>query len=159
MTPETSDGRPLTREGLDAATPQHPVYISHRGGHTAYVNALGYKRANVSEDTPDPPGGRFDRDPKTGKLNGRISERASEIFDKAIGANYSRADYREGVKLICKMMSRAGITSAQDPSNKRIVDSRAMLETETWITSRAFAHNAWRPLDIRSVIQASEAKN
>ena len=111
---KTSDGRPLTREDLDAAAPQHPVYISHRGGHTAYVNALGYKRANVSEDTPDPPGGRFDRDPKTGKLNGRISERASEIFDKAIGANYSRADYREGVKLICKMMSRAGITSAHD---------------------------------------------
>ena len=111
---KTSDGRPLTREDLDAAAPQHPVYISHRGGHTAYVNALGYKRAKVSEDTPDPPGGRFDRDPKTGKLNGRVSERASEIFDKIIGASYSRADYREGVKLICKMMSRAGITSAHD---------------------------------------------
>ena len=111
---KTSDGRPLTREDLDAAAPQHPVYVSHRGGHTAYVNALGYKRANVSEDTPDPAGGRFDRDPKTGKLNGRISERASEIFDKAIGANYSGADYREGVKLICKMMSRVGITSAHD---------------------------------------------
>ena len=65
---KTSDGRPLSREDLDAAAPQHPVYISHRGGHTAYVNALGYKRANVSEDTPDPAGGRFDRDPKTGKL-------------------------------------------------------------------------------------------
>src|SRR5256885_5898546 len=111
---KTSDGRPLTLQDLDAAAPQHPVYISHRGGHTAYVNALGYKRAKVSEDTPDPPGGRFDRDPKTGKLNGRVSERASEIFDKIIGASYSRADYREGVKLICKMMSRAGITSAHD---------------------------------------------
>jgi predicted amidohydrolase YtcJ len=39
---KTSDGRPLTREDLDAAAPQHPVYISHRGGHTAYVNALAY---------------------------------------------------------------------------------------------------------------------
>jgi predicted amidohydrolase YtcJ len=111
---KTSDGRPLTREDLDAAAPQHPVYISHRGGHTAYINALAYNRAGVSESTPDPPGGRFDRDPKTGKLNGRISERATEIFDKTIGAIYSRDDYREGVKLICKMMSRAGITSAHD---------------------------------------------
>jgi predicted amidohydrolase YtcJ len=111
---KTTDGRALTGKDLDAAAPQHPVYISHRGGHTAYVNALAYKRAGVSEDIPDPPGGRFDRDPKTGKLNGRISERATEVFDKAIPASYSRDDYREAVKLISKMMSRAGITSAHD---------------------------------------------
>jgi len=111
---KTTDGRALTGKDLDEAAPQHPVYVSHRGGHTAYVNALGYKRAGVSEDTPDPTGGRFDRDPKTGKLNGRISERANEVFDKAIPSSYSRDDYREAVKLISKMMSRAGITSAHD---------------------------------------------
>ena len=111
---KTSDGRPLTLKDLDAAVPQHPAYISHRGGHTAYVNALAYSRAGISESTPDPPGGRFDRDPKTGKLNGRISERATEVFDKAIPTTYSRDDYREAVKLISKMMSRTGITSAHD---------------------------------------------
>jgi predicted amidohydrolase YtcJ len=111
---KTSDGRPLTLKDLDAAAPQHPVRISHRGGHTAYVNALGYSRAGVSEDTPDPPGGRFDRDPATGKLNGRISERATDVLDRAIPATYSRDDYREAVKLISKMMSRAGVTSAHD---------------------------------------------
>jgi predicted amidohydrolase YtcJ len=111
---KTSDGRPLTFKDLDAAAPQHPVRISHRGGHTAYVNALGYSRAGVSEDTPDPPGGRFDRDPATGKLNGRISERATDVLDRAIPATYSRDDYREAVKLISKMMSRAGVTSAHD---------------------------------------------
>ena len=111
---KTSDGRPLSRQDLDAAAPQHPVYISHRGGHTAYVNALAYSRAGVTESSSDPHGGRFDRDPKTGKLNGRISERAGEVFDKAIGATYSRPEYRDAVKLICKMMSRAGITSAHD---------------------------------------------
>jgi predicted amidohydrolase YtcJ len=111
---KTRDDRPLTREDLDAAAREHSVYISHRGGHTAYVNTLAYGRAGVTESTPDPPGGRFDRDPKTRKLNGRISERATEIFDKAIAANYSRDDYRQAVKLICKMMSRAGVTSAHD---------------------------------------------
>jgi predicted amidohydrolase YtcJ len=111
---KTRDGRPLTREDLNAAAPQHPVYISHRGGHTAYVNALAYSRAGIMESTSDPTGGRFDRDPKSGKLNGRISERATEVFDKAIPSNYTRVDYREGVKLICRMMSRAGITSAHD---------------------------------------------
>jgi len=111
---KTRDGRPLTREDLDSAAPEHPVYISHRGGHTAYVNRLAYQRAGVTDETPDPPGGRFDRDPKTGNLNGRISERASEIFDKVIPQTNTRADYREAAKLISKMMSRTGITSAHD---------------------------------------------
>src|SRR4030095_9585183 len=90
---KTSDGPPPTLKDLKAATPEHPVCISHRGGHTAYVNALAYSRAGVNEDTPDPPGGRFDRDQKTGKLNGRISERATEVFDKAIRTTSSPNDY------------------------------------------------------------------
>ena len=31
--------RPLTRADLDAAVPDHPVIVTHRGGHTAYVNS------------------------------------------------------------------------------------------------------------------------
>ncbi len=111
---KTSDGRPLTLADLDAASLDHPVYISHRGGHTAYTNSLGYTAAGVTEQTADPSGGRFDRDPVTNKLNGRVSERATEVFDKAIPADYSREDYRAGVKLIAQMMSRTGITSAHD---------------------------------------------
>ncbi len=111
---KTSDGRALTRQDLDAAAPEHPVLISHRGGHTAYVNARAYERAGVREEIADPPGGRFDRDPATQKLNGRISERATEVFEKAMPDETSRADRRAGVKLITEMMSRAGITSAHD---------------------------------------------
>ena len=108
---KTSEGRPLTREDLDAAAPSHPVRIEHRGGHTAYVNSLAFKMAGVSETTPDPAGGRFDRDPSTGRLNGRISENARQVFEKLIPSTYSRDDYREAVKLISRLMSRAGITS------------------------------------------------
>ena len=111
---KTSDGRPLTRSDLDAAAADHPVYISHRGGHTAYVNSRALELANVTNSTPDPPGGRFDRDPDTGAPIGRISERATEIFDALIPSAESRDDFREGVKLISQMMSRAGITSAHD---------------------------------------------
>jgi predicted amidohydrolase YtcJ len=111
---KTSDGRPLTREDLDAAAPDHPVRIEHRGGHTSYVNSSALRTAGVAEATPDPPGGRFDRAPSTRQLNGRISERANLVFEKLIPATYSRDDYSEGVKLISGMMSRAGITSVHD---------------------------------------------
>ena len=29
----------------------------------AYANSLAFQRAGISEQTPDPQGGRFDRDP------------------------------------------------------------------------------------------------
>ena len=111
---KTSDGRPLNLRDLDDAAPQHPVYIAHRGGHTAYVNSLAYERAKITNETADPQGGRFDRDPASGAHNGRISERASDVFDKLIPEANTRDDYRAGVKLISQMMSRTGITSAHD---------------------------------------------
>ena len=111
---KTIDGRPLNRADLDAAAPDHPVYVAHRGGHTAYVNSRAFERANVTRETPDPTGGRFDRDPSSGAHNGRISERATEAFEKLIPEPNTREDYRAGVKLISSMMSRAGITSAHD---------------------------------------------
>lgn len=111
---KTSEGRPLTQEDLDAATNDHPVLISHRGGHTSYTNSLGLRTAGVTGETPDPAGGRFDRDPSTGHHTGRISERASEVFDKIIPDDYNCEDYRAGVKLISQMLSRAGITSVHD---------------------------------------------
>src|SRR5712692_3971595 len=36
---KTVEGRPLTRDELDAALPGHPVFVQHRGGHTAWVNS------------------------------------------------------------------------------------------------------------------------
>jgi hypothetical protein len=110
---KTSDGRPLNLRDLDTAAPDHPVRIAHRGGHTAYVNSAAFKLAGVTETTPDPPGGRFNRDP-AGKLNGKISENATEPFDKLIPDNYTRDDYREGIKLISRMMTRTGVTSVHD---------------------------------------------
>ena len=111
---KTSDGRPLRREDLDAAAPQHPVSIEHRGGHTAYMNSLAFQTVGIDEKTPDPPGGKFDRDPATGKLAGRVAENAREAFDRVIPMTFSRDDYREGVRLIGKMMSQTGVTSVTD---------------------------------------------
>ena len=83
---KVEEGRPLTRQDLDAAAPGHPVYIAHRGGHTGYANSLAFERAGVSEQTPDPQGGRFDRDPDTGRLTGKVREKASDAIEAVIPA-------------------------------------------------------------------------
>ncbi|MEW5974969.1 MAG: amidohydrolase [Acidobacteriota bacterium] len=107
------EGRLLNRSDLDQAAPAHPVFISHRGGHTAFVNSLALRQAGVSETSPDPPGGHFGRE-AGGRLNGNIREKAVELFTRLLPANDSRSDFQEGVRLISERMARAGITSVHD---------------------------------------------
>lgn len=111
---KTEEGRALTIADLDAAVPDHPVHIQHRGGHTAYANSLAFRKAGIDEKTPDPPGGQISHDPAAGKLSGRVAEEANEFFTRVIPMNFSRDDCREGVKLISKMLAKTGITSATE---------------------------------------------
>ena len=111
---KTVEGRRITRTDLDAAVSTHPVLIEHRGGHTAYLNSEGFRKAGATDGTPDPQGGHFDRDPDTGKLTGRVAERAKELVEKSIPSSFTSVQRREGIKLISRLMAKSGITSAHD---------------------------------------------
>jgi len=110
---KTVEGRFLTVTDLDAAAPDHPVYVVHRGGHTAYVNSMALRLAGITDQTPDPAGGRYERGPG-GKLTGRIAETGQDAFNQVIPQSYSRDDRQAGVRLISQMLARAGITSVTD---------------------------------------------
>jgi hypothetical protein len=109
--------RPLTRQDLDQAVPDHPVLVGHRGGHTAFVNSRALKLAGVDDATPDPKGGRFDHDP-SGHLNGHVSDNAMAIFTKLTAYHPTRDDYRKGVVLVAKMMTSKGVTSVCDADSQ-----------------------------------------
>src|SRR3989441_496565 len=121
---KTEDGRALNISDLDSAVPDHPAHIEHRGGHTVYANSLAFRKAGIDEKTADPPGGKIDRDPATGKLSGRVAESGQDFFEKVTPHNFTRDDHREGVKLISKMLARTGITSATEAQGTPI-DLRA----------------------------------
>ena len=105
--------RPLNRGDLDAAAPDHPVLVQHRGGHTAFVNSKAFELARVDDHTPDPPGGRFEHD-AAGHLTGFVGDSAMQLFLKLIPETNTREDYRKGAALISKMFTSKGITSACD---------------------------------------------
>jgi len=104
--------RPLSRADLDAAVPDRPVVVRHRGGHTIFVNSQALKAAGIDESTPNPPGGQYDR--AEGRLTGRVADLATDPIDKLTTYKPTRDDYREGAALISRMFNKRGVTSACD---------------------------------------------
>ena len=108
-----NEGRPVMRRDLDAAVPNQPAIIIHRGGHTAVVNSYGLKKAGVSIDTPDPEGGHFGR--KDGELTGFVAEHAMDVIRGSGGwPDITREVRQQGVALMSRAMAASGMTSTTD---------------------------------------------
>ena len=105
--------RPLNRHDLDEAVPDRPVLVQHRGGHTAFVNSVALRLAQVNDKTLDPPGGRFEHDAE-GHLTGFVGDAAANVFRKLIPDKDTRIDYGQGAALISKRFTSRGVTSACD---------------------------------------------
>jgi len=108
-----AEGRPINRADLDAAAPNNPVFIRHRGGHTAFVNSAALNKADINDQTPNPSGGAYEHG-ADGKLTGRVMDNGNAAFASKIPSTATRSDRRDGVKLITQMLVRAGVTSAHD---------------------------------------------
>ena len=111
---KTSEKRFINIQDLDEVSPNHPVIIRHRGGHTAYVNSMALSLGGIDRNTTDPVGGHIERDPSSGALTGRLLESATSSIENLIPNIFSRSEYQAGAKLISEMMSKTGITSVTD---------------------------------------------
>ncbi len=100
----------LTRADLDTAVPDHPVVVTHRGGHTGYANSAALALAGAKAGMPDPPGGRFERD-AGGELNGRVADKALDAVLAKVPDDLTRDDHRRAVALVSKLYASHGITS------------------------------------------------
>lgn len=111
---KTKEDRFLNRQDLDSVSTDHPIMVSHRAGHVYYLNSKALELAGFTRETPDPPGGRFGRDPATGELNGVVYERAIERVSYELLPPVTPEVRRQGLRLICQMFSQAGLTSVHD---------------------------------------------
>jgi len=57
-----AEGHLPDRHFVDAVMPDHPVLLVRYCGHVAVANTAALDVAGIAPDTPDPPGGTFDRD-------------------------------------------------------------------------------------------------
>jgi predicted amidohydrolase YtcJ len=125
------DKRALNIRDLDEVSRDHPVVVRHRGGHTYFYNSKAFELAGVTKNTPNPPGGTYDKDEK-GDLNGRVTDLASAAFSKvgtrpSFTAAQAEQRARDGIAHISKQFARYGLTSVhhQGGNLQAIQDVRA----------------------------------
>jgi len=112
---KVKDNRQLNVHDLDQVSTEHPVCVHHRGGHTSFYNSKALELAEVNKSTPNRMGGTYDRD-TNGELNGRVTDRAREVFNNAgkresFTPEQKEQRDRDGLAYISKQFVRYGLTS------------------------------------------------
>jgi predicted amidohydrolase YtcJ len=115
---DTKLDRPLHRKDLDEAVPNDPVEVNHRGGHTSWYNSKAFELAGITKTTPDPPDGRFFRDPK-GELTGQVAELARRVFSNVgtrerFTPQQQRERARNGMRHMSELLTATGLTTVHD---------------------------------------------
>jgi len=105
------DGLPR-REQLDAVVPDRPAYLQVSDGHSAWVNSRALELAGVDERTPDPPGGRIERDGQ-GRPTGVLHEQAMALVGD-LAPDPTAADKLVALELAQAHLHGLGITAWQD---------------------------------------------
>jgi len=103
-----------TRQIIDAATPENPVFINRLDGHMALANSLALKLAKVTKETKDPPGGLVVRD-ANGELTGVLKDAAEDLVDRVVPEK-SFEEKHTAAKAATEHAARVGVTSLTDMS-------------------------------------------
>ena len=102
----------LTRWDVDSFTESKPLYMPRADGVSALVNSKALTLAGVNRDTPDPEGGRFDRD-EDGELTGYVLGRAMDPF-RAILPSESDAYLKDNLLRGMRANAALGWTATHD---------------------------------------------
>jgi len=105
-------GRLPTRHDLDPATAEHPVLLM-RFFNVDVVNSYALRLAGIDRHTPDPEGGKIERDP-SGEPNGLLRASA-KIQVRSLVPKPGLAQRLEALRLAYADLHRFGITSVVEP--------------------------------------------
>jgi predicted amidohydrolase YtcJ len=105
-----------TRQDLDAVSTKNPIIAGRIDGHVAVVNSLALQMAALTAKTPDPPGGRIERDPQTSEPTGMLMEDAAMNLASKLIPDYTAAQRSAAFEKLFNYISQFGVTSVQDNS-------------------------------------------
>ncbi len=102
------DGELPSRALLDAVATDRPIALQSHDMHAVWVNSEALRRAGITADTSDPPGGRIVRDHQ-GIPTGILQETAVQLIARHIPAP-THAEMVEAVSDAQSALHRLGIT-------------------------------------------------
>jgi hypothetical protein len=116
------DRRLPNRGELDEAAPHHPVLLRGMGKHVVVANSRALQLAGIDEGTPDPPGGRIERD-AAGQPTGVLHERGKLRLDTTridtVVPPMAEADRLAALESGIASLHRAGVTSIHEITRTR----------------------------------------
>jgi predicted amidohydrolase YtcJ len=102
-----------TRGDLDAVSGGHPAFLERTDGHIAIVNSAALAAAKITDATPDPKGGKIDRD-ADGHATGIIRETPALTLIQQHIPPPSFETRRKALELSIQDALVHGVTSIQD---------------------------------------------
>lgn len=108
-------GTAPTRQMLDEAVADRPVYLDANDLHSVWVNSAALAELGIDDATPDPIGGRIGRDPGTGAADGMLYETAAQqIVWPTLARAATDADRDSHLDSAFEHYLAAGVTGAVD---------------------------------------------
>ena len=127
------------KEDLDVLVPDRPAILDAADGHSSWANSRALALAGITRDTPDPVGGRIERDPKTGEPTGTLRESAAGLVESHV-PELGPADYINGLRAGLAMANRFGIASIIEArADGGILDAYVALDRAGELSLRVLA--------------------
>jgi len=134
-------GRRPTAAMLDAVVPDRPVMLDANDYHSAWVNSAALRALGITDESPDPAGGRVDRDHE-GRATGFLEETAAEQYAWAhLESNTDDAARLQFLRTAVADLNAAGVTGVIDMGlGESGLLAMATAEEEGWLDVRIVGH-------------------
>ncbi len=139
-----TEGRLPTKEELDAATTNVPVYWNF--GTTTVVNSKALEVSKIDKDTQAPTGGEIVLDPKHHKPTGLLRNAMSVLKLPKADKPVTAAQERAALKHLYQLYNEQGITSiGEDAASTNAIDMFRDLSSSNELTVRINAARYFSP--------------
>jgi len=126
------------KEMLDQVISDKPVILTSFDGHATWVNSRALEIAGITGSTPEPTGGKIERD-SDGNPTGVLREMAASNLVTNKVPPLTIAQIKEMLEKILPRAAEAGITTADDAAvSPEIISAFADLEDEGKLPVRVF---------------------
>lgn len=124
------------RAWIDAATPQHPVWLQRLDGHMALANSAAIRAAGVRDDVDDVPGGEIVRD-RDGVPTGIFKDNAMSLINRAVPPP-TLEQQLEAIVAAVDYLAARGVTTVhhmgswEDLAALRVAEQRNLLKIRVY---------------------------